>query len=513
MRWCHVILSRSKACILSGENLIRPVTLPGKILFITPPCHCGVAEISGRWVPLNFIYLAGSAREAGVRAEIYDAMALDHGFPEIEERLRASMADYVAVTAMTATIGDAVKTLELVKRIDPDAVTILGGVHPTFMYDELLRSTTVLDYLVIGEGEVTLHQLLTILEGGGDPAAVAGIAFRQGDEIIRTQPRALMMSLDDLPTAWDLLEWEIYTYHIIPGSCLGAVSTSRGCDSGCRFCSQSTFWERSWRGRDPRKVAEELEQLHITYGVNVFLMVDEHPTKDRARWEEILDLLVVRQLPISLIMETRAADIVRDRDILGKYHRAGIIHVSIGVESADPGRMEFLGKEQSVDEVREALQLLQDEGIVSEASFLVGFPDESAESVNQTLRQARSLNPDIANFMPLTPWPYAGINGASVSCQRDSDYARYNLVDPVTETFGMSLSQLEGAINSCFRKFNMGKMIDIMSMKDDFRRAYLLRATKLMMSSTFIMKKLGAGILGGIPAKVSEVRKKLKGDG
>jgi anaerobic magnesium-protoporphyrin IX monomethyl ester cyclase len=94
-----------------------------------------VVEIAGRWMPLNFVYLAGAARQAGLTAEIYDAMTKDHGYPVIEMKLRESDADYVATTAVTATINDAIKTLELAKRIKPDTVTILGGVHPTFMYE------------------------------------------------------------------------------------------------------------------------------------------------------------------------------------------------------------------------------------------------------------------------------------------------------------------------------------------------------------------------------------------
>src|ERR1700676_2112225 len=109
----------------SGRYLIKSAAVPQKILFVTPPYHCGVVEITGHWIPLNFVYLAGAARQAGFAAEIYDAMALGHGYPEIEQRFRTGMPDYIAVTALTSTINDAVKTLELAKSIKPDTVTIL----------------------------------------------------------------------------------------------------------------------------------------------------------------------------------------------------------------------------------------------------------------------------------------------------------------------------------------------------------------------------------------------------
>ena len=102
------------------------------------------------------------------------------------------MADYVAASAITATINDAVKILELAKSIRPDTVTILGGIHPTFMYEEVLDSSAAVDYIVIGEGEVTLRHLLEVLEAGGDPETVAGIAFRRDGAVVRTGKRAFM---------------------------------------------------------------------------------------------------------------------------------------------------------------------------------------------------------------------------------------------------------------------------------------------------------------------------------
>ena len=140
-----------------------------KITFVTPPYHSGIPELAGRWLPLGFVYLAGSARKAGVTAEIYDAMAKGDGYPEIEARLKHSHPDYVATSAMTATVNDAVKTLQLAKRLDPKTVTILGGIHPSFMYQEILSSCGEIDYIVIGEGEVTLRELLETLERGAPP--------------------------------------------------------------------------------------------------------------------------------------------------------------------------------------------------------------------------------------------------------------------------------------------------------------------------------------------------------
>ena len=493
-----------------GRCQIKTVANRKKILFVTPPYHSGVDEIAGRWIPLGLVYLAGATRQAKLDTEIYDAMAKGHAYPEIEHRFCESMADYVASTATTATINDAVKTLELAKRIKPDTITILGGVHPTFMYEEVLASSAAVDYIVIGEGEVTLRHLLEVLEAGGDPGKVAGIAFRRGGTVIKTDRRTFMETIDDLRAAWDLLDWGDYYSLVIPGSRLGAISTSRGCDHDCTFCSQQKFWEKSWRARDPQKVANELEYLYTTYQVNVFLITDEYPTKSRERWEALLDAVIAKGIPVYLLMETRASDIIRDRDIIWKYRKAGIIYISFGVETADQSTLDAMKKEQVLEEMKQVFDILREHEIVSEASFMVGFPDETSDSIKKTMQLAQQYNPDIANFFTFTPWPYADGYNDLKPLIRVHDYGKYNLVDPVLEPHKMSILQIEVAIADGYRRFYMGKIIEYMTMKATFKRDYLMRITKLFMGSSFVMKKLGFGILGKIPAKMEEVKRKFK---
>jgi anaerobic magnesium-protoporphyrin IX monomethyl ester cyclase len=470
-----------------------------------------VDEVAGRWIPLGLVYLAAAARQANLETEIYDAMAKGHAYPEIEHHFRESMADYVASTAITATINDAIKTLELAKRINPDTVTILGGVHPTFMYEEVLAGSAAVDYIVIGEGEATLRHLLEVLEAAGNPAQVAGIAFRQGGTVVKTDRRTLLETIDDLPAAWDLLDWRDYHSLVIPDSRLAAISTSRGCAHDCTFCSQQKFWGQSWRARDPRKVADELEYLYSTYHVNVAMITDEHPTRSRERWETLLDAVIDRDIPVYLLMETRASDIIRDRDILWKYRKAGIIYISFGAETANQAALDALKKGQVVEEMKQVFDILREQEIVSEASFMVGFPDETSDSIQQTIQLALHYNPDIANFFTFTPWPYTDVYNDLKPLVRVHDYGKYNMVDPVLEPRNMSFLQIEVAIADGYRRFYMGKIMEYMMMKATFKRDFLMRITKLFMSSPFVMKKLRIGILGKIPAKMEEVKRKFNG--
>lgn len=480
------------------------------VLFVTPPYHCGVVEVAGRWIPLNFVYLAGSARQAGLEAEIYDAMTKDHGYPEIETRFRGSRLDYVATTAITSTINDAIKTLELAKKVNPAAITILGGVHPTFCYEEIFSTTGAVDYIICGEGEVTLRELLLALERGSDVSRVSGLAFRRSGMVVKTDKRCFLESLDDLPAAWDLLDWSDYKYYVIANSRLGAISTSRGCDHDCIFCSQQKFWEKTWRFRDPQKVVDEIVHLYETYGVNVFLITDEYPTSNRERWELFLDLVIARELPIYLLMETRTPDIVRDRDIMWKYRKAGVVHIYIGIEATDQATLDFIKKELDVTEGKLALDIIHEHGIITETSFVLGFPDETKKSIERTLKLAQYYNPDNAHFLAITPWPYADMYEEVKPYIRVHDYSMYNLIDPIIEPKRMSLLQVDVAIVDCYRKFYMKKLQEVYNMEDDFKRDYLMKAMKLIMGSSFIIKKLGKGTLGKVPAKIEEMMRRSK---
>ncbi len=480
-----------------------------KILFVTPPYHCGVVEVAGHWVPLTFVYLAGAVRKAGYEPVIYDAMTKRHGYREIEQRIMEERADYVAATAITSTVMDALEVLKLARKIDPDVKTIIGGVHPSFMYDEVLENDYV-DFIVREEGEETLQELLLSLEKGADLKDVRGIAFRENDRVVATPPRPFIKDLDALPTAWDLVEWEDYRYFVIPNSRLGAVSTSRGCSHDCSFCSQQKFWHQSWRARRPESVVAEIERLRNDFGVNVFLLPDEYPTSDRVRWERLLDLLIEKDLGIYLLMETRAEDILRDRDILWKYRKAGIVHIYIGVEATDQETLDLIKKDIKVETGREAIRLIHEHGMITETSFILGFPHETKKTIKKTLALSKLYNPDFAHYLAIAPWPYADMYQDLAPYIVTEDYRKYNLISPVIKPKKMTIKEIDWAIIDCYRSFYMGKLKDILTLKDEFKKRYLLSSMKLIMNSSFIVEKLGN--LGAMPPQVRDLMRKLESE-
>ena len=466
---------------------------------MTAPYHCWGVQVVGTWPPLHLVYLAGAAREADTLPRIYDAMNESHSFAQIRAEIERFKPDYVLAydylpvtgAISTASLPDSIAILKLAKEIDPGIVTLLGGPHPTFLFKEVLESERgVVDYVLRGEGEATLKALLQALRGG-TAQSVKGIAYLDGDRVVAHPGREQIADLDGLAPAWDLLRWDSYNYQVSPGGRMASILTSRGCEMSCSFCSQRLFWRGAWRARKPEKVIEEIVLLHEKYAITVFTLIDAYPTRDRARWERLLDLLIEKDLGLHLLMETRVEDIVRDADILHKYRKAGVIHIYMGAESGDDAVLKSLNKGIDMKTTKHALDLLRAAGIVSEASFMIGFPQETWESIRDTIDSALYLNPDVAVFPIVTPWPYTPMYKEMPDRIRVFDYAKYNLVTPIIEPYAMSLEEVNEALAQCYMEFYSRKVQEALALEEGFKKEYLMSAFRLMMKdqcSAFRMK-------------------------
>lgn len=480
--------------------------MPKKLLLITPPYHAGVVEAAGSWPHIGFVYIAGHVRAAGFDVEIYDAMTKGHTLEQIKERIVRSKPDFVGSTAYTSSINDAMAVLRAAKEVNPNCITLLGGIHANFCCEELLIDyPDVLDIVVRGEGEITTPELMQAFASGAGLERVLGIAYREKGQIRVNPPRPFVEDLDSLIPAWDLVDWQDYSFYVMPGSRLGIVNSSRGCVNECSFCSQQKFWHRSYRERKAEKFVEELEYLRDTYGVNVVMLSDEYATRNRERWERILDLMIERQTNVYLLLETCVGDIIRDADIMWKYKKAGVLHIYVGVEATSQDKLDHFKKNIACEQSREAIRLINDAGMLTECSFVLGMPDDTPEHIEETLALAKHYDPDFAHFLLIAPWPYADIYEELKDFVVEKDYAKYNFVEPVVKPKNMTMEEISRAVIDCYRRYYMDKVRDYDRMQDEFKRDYLLRSMKVMMENSFLVKHITG--MGKIP---NEVKKYLK---
>lgn len=479
-----------------------------RIALVTPPYHSGVVETAGSWPNVAFVYMAGALREAGFEPIIYDAMTMNHDLEDIARELERMKPDVVLTSCYTPSYPAGVKLLKVAKDTLPGVITGVGGVHAHFMWSEVLeRDGDVVDFVLRGEGEITVPELMRCLDAGDDPAKVQGIAYVRDGVPFATPARAFVHDLDALPTAWDLVDWDIYRFYPLPEKKLAIVSTSRGCDQSCTFCSQQVFWQRSWRARSPENVVAELEMLRDRFDVGVVMFSDETPTLDEARWHRILDLLIEREVGTDILMETRVDDILRDEAIIPRYRQANVDHVYVGVERTDQATLDLFKKNTSVQMGKRSLDLLNENGIITETSFVLGLPDDTPETIEATFQLAQHYNPDLAFFLTIAPWPYADMYEDLKPYIVSYDYEDYNLVAPVVKPKAMTTDELMKQVIDCYRRFYMGKLKTVPTMSK-FKRDYFMVTMKLLMENSYLKQFMGG--LGKMPAEVNAIFDDLK---
>lgn len=474
-----------------------------RVALVTPPYHSGVVETAGRWPNVAFVYIAGALRAAGFDPVIYDAMTAGDDLPEIGRKLAGIAPDVVMTSAYTSSYPKAVSLLRTAKESVPGVVTVIGGVHAHFMYEEVLTNDgDAVDFVIRGEGERTSVELVRCLDAGDDPSKVRGIAYRRDGRVTVTQPQPWLTSLDALPAAWDLVDWGLYEFFPLPDTNLAVVSSSRGCDQKCAFCSQQAFWQRHWRGRSAEDFVDELQMLRDRFGVGVMMLSDETPTLDRERWERILDLLIERDLGLHLLMETRVDDILRDEDLMPRYREAGVRHIYVGVERTDQATLDMFKKNTQVEMGKRALDLINAHDIISETSFVLGLPQDTPEVIEATFQLARHYDPDLAFFLTIAPWPYADMYRDLEPHIVSRDYEDYNLVAPVVKPEAMATDALMEQVIDCYRRFYMGKLARVGEMSE-MKRDYFLVTMKLMMENSYLRRYMGG--LGEMPSEVKSL--------
>lgn len=257
-----------------------------------------------------------------------------------------------------------------------------------------------IDFIVRGEGELTATRLATALYAGLDIDDIAGIAYRKQAHPIATRKADLIHHLDDFRIGWELIDHAKYSYWGNKRAVV--VQFSRGCPHSCNYCGQRGFWTQ-WRHRDPVKFARELAWLHREYGVEVINFADELPTGSRTAWRAFLEALIAEKVNLTLVGSTRAGDIVRDADILHLYREAGVIRFLLGIETYSESTLRKIGKGANCNTDREAIRLLRRHGIISMATYVVGFEEESDRDYWHSLKHLLEYDPDQIQILYVTP--------------------------------------------------------------------------------------------------------------
>jgi anaerobic magnesium-protoporphyrin IX monomethyl ester cyclase len=464
----------------------RAVTM--RILLIHPNYHSGGAEIAGNWPPAWVAYLTGYLKAAGYTDVVFiDAMTNHLSEDQVRARIAEVKPDIVGCTAITPAIYKAERLLQIAKEVNPKIVSILGGIHGTFMYPQVLKEAPWIDAVVRGEGEQVLLNLVRAVEDGTwarDRTTVRGIAYLEGGNLVATPAEPTIEDLDRITPDWGILEWDKYIY--IPlGVRVAIPNFARGCPFTCTFCSQWKFW-RDYRIREPKKVVDEIESLVRDHKVGFFILADEEPTIHRKKFIEFCEELIARNLPVLWGINTRVTDILRDEKLLPMFRKAGLIHVSLGTEAAAQLKLDRFNKETTIAQNKKAIQLLRDNGIVAEAQFIVGLENETAETLEETYRMALDWKPDMANWAMYTPWPFSDLFQELGDKVEVFDFEKYNFVTPIMKPDAMERPELLDRVMNNYRRFYMRKsFLEYPWIRDKVKRKYMMGCLKAFLKSGF----------------------------
>jgi radical SAM superfamily enzyme YgiQ (UPF0313 family) len=354
--------------------------------------------------PLNLGYIAAYLIERG-----YKNLDIHIGAFETDKEIisDASEADIVGFTATSPMMKHAEELAVKIKEVNPKAVIVFGGSHPSVMAGNTLKNENI-DVVVRGEGEITMLELVQAIDKGLPFDTIDGISHRIKKSIIynHNPERELIENIDFLPfPARKLMKQEKFLEmgYKKYGDRGAWVFSSRGCPYHCTYCASWSIWTRKWRARSPENIIREIRELVDGYNVDRINFADDTFTISRKRVVEFCKLLKRENLQISWGCNIRANNV--DKKLFEVMKSAGCTDVWIGAESGSPVILKDIKKGITLTQIKNAFKWSKEAGLKRRAYLMVGSPKESKETILQTEKLVEEIKPDTLEFSILTPYP------------------------------------------------------------------------------------------------------------
>jgi len=378
-----------------------------KILLVNPPRKIfPCPEKFQVELPLGLLYLAAVLEQADYEVEILDAQLdcqqprheedfLIYGKPwhEIESEIRERKPDLVGITShFSAEIENVLAIAQIVKKISPSLPTVIGGPHPSVQYSSFLKEESDVDVVVIGEGELTIIDLVKAYSTGGDLSGVKGIAYRKDGDIVVNPPREFIADLDVIPLpAYHLVDMERYLhykglrYDAFRFSSEVPMITSRGCPFNCVFCAIHALTGKKWRAHSAEYIINHIDVILQKYGVQHISFTDDNLILDIDRFDRILNGLQERKLKFSWDSRGIRADRLT-LPLLQKMKDCGCTYLHIGIESGEQEVLDnVIDKHLRLQDVIKAADMCHKVGVGLFGFYIIGFPGERKENMQKTV--------------------------------------------------------------------------------------------------------------------------------
>jgi len=435
-----------------------------KVLFVEPPKDYWF--VMGEYLPPPYgilqlaAYLENKIKD--VEIEVVDCQAMGLDWKGLEKRIESFNPDIMASSGFaTCNAYVTARTLETAKKLNPNVLTVTGGQHFSVMAQESLEAYPEIDVIARGEGEETLVELVKAVAQKTNLSEIKGISFRHGKKIRHNPSRPLIENLDELPfPGYHFVEDYAHRYHFTMmagrNARYGMIEASRGCPHRCTFCSQWKHWQGTWRHKSVKRVAEEIEFLHQNYHSKLLWLTDDNFGLGK-RMDDLCDELIKLGFSddITCFMQARCDDVVKNQSLLPKMSRAGINWLLLGVESHSKSTLDSFRKGTRPEDAKTATKLLKQNSIFSQATCIIGERQDSAASIASLRQFVNQLDPDIAIFMILTPFPGTQLyeEAKQNGWIEDWNWANYDMVHAIMPTQSLSREHVQHELFNCYRSF------------------------------------------------------------
>ncbi len=402
---------------------------------------------------MGLAYIAAVLEREGVEVKILDLVVFPHSRELLKSVLKKFGPRIVGTTAVTMTFDNAINVIKEIKSIDPSIVTVMGGPHVTFCAKETMSLFPELDFIVLGEGEETIAELAEAVDEGRNVSGIEGIVFRVKSGIVDNGPRKTRIDIDSLPLpARHLLPLGRYRALGMPVS----MTTSRGCPFKCIFCVGRKMVGARVRYRNPQNVVDEMEHL-AAFGFRQINVADDLFTSSENHCLKVCDEIIKRGLKIKWTSFARV-DTVSLR-VLARMREAGCHTVSFGVESGNRDILKRIKKGITLEQVTDAVKMCNEAEINPHASFILGLPGETPETLKETVEFGNRLK-DMGvshGFHLLAPFP-----GTEVREEKEKfdirflsdDWRDYHANRAIVETSSVTRKMLDDIVIEWENKFN-----------------------------------------------------------
>lgn len=385
-----------------------------KVLLLNPPSPPGIivdrrlgctVKVKGNFLhpPIELAYVGSVLKEwNGCEVTMVDSVAFNWTPNETLENIATLSPKIIFYVVGSFTYRYDLAFLERIKDNNPDIITTTLGWHVSAIPEWYLQTSEAIDFIVVGEPELIVSELVQSLEKNDDLRGIKGLAFKEGNKIIVTPRSPPIKDLDSLPFPdRSLIKNDLYHVPLLR-SPFTVVFTSRGCPFRCRFCGSKNY-SVNFRFRSPENVVAEMAECIEKFHIKSFRFLDDTFTVNKNRVARICELIMDHGWDIEWACLSRVDTV--DEATLKIMSKAGCRQIFYGVESGSPKVLEYLRKDQSVEDATNAFKWSRKAGILAGAYFILGTPIDDWSTINETILLAKKLKPDFVGFSPLIPFP------------------------------------------------------------------------------------------------------------